>query len=272
MRDLEKIKQHFEIERELAERLRNAPRQERLQLYKKVYDELFERVPDHPQLTRAKNLKLQKQEVFRKLRLVRRFLSPTAVFMEVGAGDCALSRAVAVLVKQVFAVEVSKEITYGAILPKNVELIISDGINIPVPKNSIGVAYSNQLMEHLHPEDAKEQLLNIFKTLVEGGVYICITPNRFSGPHDVSRYFSATAQGFHLKEYTFTELKKLFLSVGFRKVRSYIGGKGFYMPFPQALIIGCEKFLEVLPGRIARSIARTFIFRALLGVIIVGVK
>ena len=60
----------------------------------------------------------------------------------------------------------------------NFELIISDGISIPVPAGSIDFAYSNQLMEHLHPDDAESQLENVFTALRPGGAYLCITPNR----------------------------------------------------------------------------------------------
>ena len=49
-RDL--LRQHYEVERELSDRLRHATREERRSLYGQVYDELYQRVPHHPQLTR----------------------------------------------------------------------------------------------------------------------------------------------------------------------------------------------------------------------------
>ena len=54
----------------------------------------------------------------------------------------------------VYAVEVSEEITGNLAFPRNVRLLLSDGTSIPVPDASVAVAYSNQLMEHLHPDDA----------------------------------------------------------------------------------------------------------------------
>lgn len=50
-RSPERLRAHYEIERELAARLRRSTREQRLQLYGQVYDELFERVSDHPQHT-----------------------------------------------------------------------------------------------------------------------------------------------------------------------------------------------------------------------------
>ena len=54
-RTQEQLRQHFEIERELAAKLKNASAAERKSLYNEVYDELFRRVPDHPQLHRVAN-------------------------------------------------------------------------------------------------------------------------------------------------------------------------------------------------------------------------
>ena len=50
-RSEERLRHHYLVERELADRLRNAPDAERGRLYPQVYDELMRRVPDHPQLT-----------------------------------------------------------------------------------------------------------------------------------------------------------------------------------------------------------------------------
>lgn len=51
-RSLEQIREHYEMEKELANRLRFATKQERRTLYSSLYDQLFTRVPHHPQLTR----------------------------------------------------------------------------------------------------------------------------------------------------------------------------------------------------------------------------
>ena len=74
-------------------------------------------------------------------------------------------------------------------------------------------------MEHLHPEDAFEQLRNIIRALAPGGRYVCITPNRLNGPHDVSSHLDREATGFHIKVYTVTELARLFRAAGFAKAR-----------------------------------------------------
>lgn len=44
------VREHYEIEKELAARLRNASREERRHLYSSLYDDLLRRIPHHPML------------------------------------------------------------------------------------------------------------------------------------------------------------------------------------------------------------------------------
>jgi SAM-dependent methyltransferase len=169
-------------------------------------------------------------------------------------------------------VDVSGQITGDSARPANFTLIISDGCSIPVQGNSVDVAYSNQLMEHLHPDDAAEQLRNIAEALVPGGVYICETPNRLSGPHDVSMYFDTVATGFHLKEYTIAELSTLLRRSGFEHVRAHVGGRGRYVTLSVAPLIWFEKLLGVLPHKIRRSVACSQPVRTLLNIRLGAVK
>lgn len=267
----EQLKEWYEIEKELASRLRHSSRAERRHLYASLYDELYRRVPMHSQLVR-KSASEQTGYIRSQMRFLRRFLKPDVTFLEIGPGDCALAIEAARLVRQVFAVDVSEIITQRAGYPDNFRLILSDGCSVPLPENSVDVAYSNQLMEHLHPDDAVEQLHNIQRVLAPGGVYICITPNRLSGPHDVSKYFETTASGFHLKEYTITELRDAFMAAGFSKVRAYIGLKGIYIAPPVGLLVLWERVLSVLPRRVRRVVANDVPTRLLLRARIVGVK
>lgn len=271
-RSYERVKEHYRIEKELAARLRSAPREERRRLYTAVYDEMFRRVHDHPQLTLKASAASRQAEVAARLKLLRGYLRPDVTYLEVGPGDCALAKAVAQRVRKVYAVDVSNEIAAGIKLPENLELAISDGCTIPVPEGSVDVAYSDQLMEHLHTDDAREQLGNIYRALTPGGVYICITPNRLTGPHDVSRYFDEVATGFHLREYTVGELTKMFRAAGFRKFKILAGGGGFHLPVPPVLVKTIEQFLGVWPATFGRTLARGLPLRLILGAKLVARK
>jgi len=268
----EQIREHYEIEKELAGRLRAASKEERRRLYTALYDELYRRVPLHPQLTQKADPAARAEAVAVQMRLLRRFLTPGSVFLEVGPGDCSLAFEAAKSAKKVYAVDVSGEITKGAARPANFELILSDGSSIPVPAGSVHVAYSNQLMEHLHPDDALEQLRNVYAALAPGGRYVCITPNRLTGPHDVSEHFDEVATGFHLKEYTATELARIFKAAGFSRISAFASYREQFFAVPVFLLKIAESVVAVLPRSSRRQVARRLPFRALLRAAVVGEK
>jgi SAM-dependent methyltransferase len=246
---------HYEVEKELADRLRHSRKEDRAQMYSAVYNELFQRVPLHPQRSRLKDAELIRRRVMDRIPTLAGLLRPDTVFLEVGAGDCQLSLEIARRVKKVYALDVSDQITAGVRPPANFELILSDGTSIPAPPGSVTLAYSYQLMEHIHPEDALEQLGNIYRALAAGGTYMCITPNRVAGPHDISRLYDREARGLHLKEYTIGELNRLFRKVGFRRVRVRLGWRGAFCNWPAWTAEALETLISALPFRIRRPIS-----------------
>lgn len=264
-RSYERLRAHWEIERELATRLRDASRDERAVLYGTVYDELFRRVPDHPQVLRQADSAAQRRAILGNRDLVKQFLAPGDTLLEVGAGDCALSLAMCSHAGRVYAVEVSREIAAAENAPSNFELVITDGRQIPVPPGSIDLVYSNQLMEHLHPDDAAEQLQNIFAALRQGGRYVCLTPNRLLGPSDISQYFEPeVASGFHLREYAAHELRNLFRATGFGSVQTIAALRGRVWAVPIAPIAAAEVLFEALPRSARRRLKRLKLVRKLL--------
>lgn len=274
-RTIEQLKAQYEAEKELARRLRNSTKDERKHLYNSVYEELYKKIPYAPELKQKTDPEGTAWVVEQRMQLLGDFLSSDLVFLEVGPGDCSLSLEVAKHVTKVYAIDVSNEITKTSNIPQNFELVISDGCTIPVPENSISVAFSHQLMEHLHPDDAVEQLQNIYNALTPGGFYICITPNRLSGPHDTSQFFDEVATGYHLKEYTVTEMYELFRKAGFSRISLYKSYKRTHIKIPLfsvtvTIFKGCEEFLGLLPFSLKRKIAKTpMLFR---GMTIVGRK
>jgi SAM-dependent methyltransferase len=229
-------------------------------------------VPHHPQRTRTSNAEAIATIIKEKLLLLSAFLQPSTVFLELGAGDCRLSLKVAERVQTVYALDVSDEITGGIAPPANFKLVISDGTSIPVLRSSVSVAYSYQLMEHIHPDDAAEQLRNVYDVLAPGGIYICITPNRLAGPHDISRYFETVAKGFHLKEYTLAELDALFRATGFHDVKVRAGGLGRFTGLPIGPVRALERMMALLPAPVRRKVANAPIVRNVLLAAMIGRK
>lgn len=257
----DRLRAHYEVERELADRLRAADRETRARLYAEVYDELYRRVPDHPQLRSKVDARARRAMLEDQIGVLRGFLGPDATFMEIGAGDCALCVALAPSVRRVIAVEVSDEVSKGVPPLPNFSLVLSDGQSVPVPPESVSVAYSNQVMEHLHPDDARAQLAGIRAALAPGGVYVCITPNRIAGPHDISKYFDRIATGFHLKEYTVGELAALMREAGFSRVAAIVGARGRFVRVPAAWMSALEGLLMLLPEGLRRRAMRLPVLR-----------
>lgn len=257
-RTFAELKDHYEIERELSDRLRYASKEERRKLYHLVYDERLKRIPLHPLLLQASSSENQTRAVTPQLRLLKHFLKPGMVYLEIGPGDCALAMAMAKYVRQVVAVDVSSGLVQNTPRPDNFELRMTDGISIPVSRNSIDLAYSNDVMEHLHPEDANDQLRNIYHALSPGGEYICITPNRISGPWDISRHFDDVATGLHLKEYSHTELAEALKHAGFSKVRILMSYAGYIIlpSLPVIFVSRIEWMIEKFPRTIRKNFAQ----------------
>ena len=270
-RPLERIQAHYDLERQLADRLRGSDAETRKLLYGQLYDELFASLPDHPQHFRRESERLS--NVKNQYKLLRPLVAADDVFVEVGAGDCQLSYLIAPDVQHAIGVDVSDKVFDPGKAPANFDFVKSDGLGLGLPAESADFVYSNQLMEHLHTDDARQQLVDIYRTLKPGGRYYCITPNAISGPSDVSRYFDRTATGFHMKEYRCRELIDLFRSVGFRKFSVIISAAGRKLAAaPPSLVIPLEATLAALPWPLRQRIARFKPVRIFLGIKLIAVK
>lgn len=255
-RTIERLRHHFEVERELAEKLRNSTRAQRTELYKTLYDELFKRVPDHPRLTRRETPESLARAISARLSILKPLLDKNQTFLEFAPGDCRLSIEVCNYVRYVYAVDISDQSGTLQNIPSNFKLIVYDGYNIDLPENSIDVVFSYQFLEHLHPDDVELHLRLVFKLLKNNGVYLLSTPHAFSGPHDISAYFSDTPQGFHLKEWTYSELFSVAKSVGFKNMSIYRFGKPIESGFLNWLNLTVEKAAGKLPGKVRKKISR----------------
>lgn len=268
---MELIIRHYEVEKELASRIRNAPKTDRHFLYAQIREEFYQRFPHFSLLSASEEeiaTSAQSQMCF-----LRPFLRSDMHFLEVGPGRCGLAFEVAKYVKYVYVVDVSgetKELLKSP--PDNFEFVVSDGVRIPQPENTFDLAYSHQVMEHIHPDDALEQLININNVLKPDGLYICITPNSVCGPHDISKHFDDVATGFHFKEYTNSELHEIFKIAGFRKVVSYVYARGIIIVLPLFVIRLVENILLRVPSRLRKTISNTRLVALLLGIYIVGKK
>jgi len=255
-RDFEEIKRHYEIEKAIAKRLKKATREERKIIYKTMYDELFTKVPDHPRLIKQEDPNTIKKMKKSKFNLVKRFIEKCTVFVEFGPGDCLFAIDLCNHVKFVYGVDISNQIKNPDTLPDNFKLIIYDGYNLKMIENSADVAFSDQLIEHLHPEDIKFHLEMVRKILKPKGVYVFRTPHKFLGPHDISRFFSDKAEGFHLKEWTYCELAEIFRDLKYSYWYGYWYAKGIQIKMPFIYFRILEGTLSILPKMIKKSLSK----------------
>jgi SAM-dependent methyltransferase len=271
-RTVEQIVEHYHLEKRLAATLRRSTRQERRTLYAAVYNELYSSLPHHPRHSRRTSPGQARAHVDSQMCLLRPFLRPDAVFMEIGAGDGILAREVADHVRSVYGVEVSTDTARDTSRPANMLLLQYDGCTIPLAPGSVDVAFSSAVMEHLHPDDAYLQLQNVATALAAGGKYVFYTPHRHMGPGDISKYFDTIATGFHLKEYTFRELQSLLKLAGFRRVQGLVWLKGSYRTVPVVWLIVHETLLGLLPYRMRYAIAWNRFVQRLVQIRIVATK
>jgi SAM-dependent methyltransferase len=255
-RSPERLVAHYALERRLAERLRQAPAAERTRVYSEVYGELFASLPDHPQ--HAGERRDRAQRVAAQLALLLPLVRGGRRYLEIGCGDATVTFGMAPHVRQAFGLDVTDTLVDQPAAPANFRFLRTDGVHIPLPAGSVDLVYSNQLMEHLHPDDAEAQLREVVRVLAPGGVYLCRTPNRLTGPHDISAYFDYQATGFHLREYDYRSLRRLMLAAGFSRVRFVVGGAR-RAPMPFAAAAALESLLDRLPPtprtRTARLVA-----------------
>lgn len=268
-RAADRVLAHFVLERELSDRLRCAPPGARSSVYRDVYGRLFATLPDHPQHRSSADAAARAHV---QLRWIEADLCRDHIFLEIGCGDAAIAFAVAGGVGTAYGLDVTDALIDFAKAPKNFKFLPTGGVEISLPTDTVDIAYSYQLMEHLHPDDAIDQLKEIYRVLKPGGRYFCITPSRVTGPHDVSGYFGYDATGLHLKEYDYGVMRELFRRTGFRNFSCAALVRGRRIRLPYQLIRAAECSLLSLPPLLRASLTSSGPARAVLGLTVVAVK
>lgn len=255
-RSAEAVRNHYEVEREIAARLLRAPREERSGIYRTMYDELFARVPDHPRLLRREDPERTRLHNRSKSTLLRGFLGHDRRVAEFAPGDCRFALELCDRVASVVGIDISDQRGGWESEPENFRLVLYDGYELPLPEGSLDLVFSDQLIEHLHPEDTLLHFRLVHRMLVPGGVYLFRTPHALSGPHDVSRFFSDEPEGFHLKEWTYAEIAPLLRDAGFRRPRAFWNARGARLAQGWSGPVAVERALRALPRGIGRRISR----------------
>lgn len=256
-RSFEQIRNHYLVEKSIADRLKIASREERKHIFSTMYDEVFMRVPDHPRLTIRRSDQLSETASRRKLSAVRKLLNKSLVFMEFAPGDCRFSCEAAKHVQHVYGIDISDQRDPNHAMPENFTLVVYDGYHLDEIKNeSVDVIFSDQLIEHLHESDTRLHFELAHRVLKSGGQYMFRTPHFLTGPHDISQFFSYEPEGFHLKEWTYAEIETLLTELGYSRLDTYWSGKGINIQLPRVYFSLCEIILGKISKRYVRQLTK----------------
>ena len=218
---------------EYAKRLRNASASHRPALYVEAYNTVAglrwgtsDDLTDPERRTAGTNRHLAES--------IRALCSPQDDVIEFGAGRGFTAMIVAPFVRSYVATDISEASLdetrrlIGARCPEaNCRVAKCSGIDIArqFQPGSFSAAVSIDVIEHLHPEDAREHYRQVVQILRPGGHYIIATPNRLSGPHDITRLVYPDAKeplGFHLNETSHSELNRELRLAGFSRVSTFL--------------------------------------------------
>lgn len=265
----ERARAQFEYEREHHARILAAPAgEDRALAFSEAYDGLYAGMRSKIFLDQETE---PKRKAVQKFKLLKRYLTSSSNVAECGPGNFHLAKVVAPHVESLALVDVVNG-NPKAKLPKNCKFYKNDGIHLPAKLNDLDLVWSAHVVEHIHPEEVYDHLVDVRRALAEGGSYVIFTPNRLSGPHDISRRFSNVAEGLHLKEYTVRELRQALKNAGYSKITHYAGGKGLYLKVPAWLPWLTEFKLKLCPRFARRLCASLLPVKAVLGIIIVAQK
>ncbi len=246
---------HWELEKQLTHDLLSTVPEQRWETFERCYSQLYQEIN---WLNKLGSTSSETLEMWRSV-----LGSPPQQIYEIGSGKGDLISYLARCGFDCKATEITRERgeKHVAGACPNLAWKTSDGVHLHhfEPNQTYDVVISDQVIEHLHPEDLETHLKAVQQILVNEGRYIFRTPHRFTGPYDVSRVLELNEpQGMHLKEYTYQELTKALNQAGFdqvsyafvpSKLRSHLQPDQavLFRRFYLQLLLGVERSLALIP-------------------------
>lgn len=165
---------------------------------------------------------------------------------EIGSGDGRLAAALADRGYDCTATEITRERGQKwTAARRGLKWSVSDGVHLDTfeRRASYDAVISDQVIEHLHPDDLVGHFAGAYTILKFGGRYVFATPHAFEGPSDVSRVFgSDRPEGMHLKEYTYGELQDAVYAAGFQRIEAVFR-------LPRAVRVRCHRSVHPAASR-----------------------
>ncbi len=217
---------HWDLERRLRDELLNSDALDRGETYARCYTELYSQLPWLNEFT---NTVEGVPDSARYAMWVAAIGPPPMKIFEIGAGQGRMLRYLASLGHKCTGSDVTVERAAATGDPQNevLESVLDNAVSIgSAGEGEYDRVLSDQVIEHLHPEDIEKHVASVRRMLRPGGRYIVCCPHIYAGPADVSRVFGCDeAIGLHLKEYKWRELVSIVKSAGFDTVFCPIPGR-----------------------------------------------
>lgn len=259
---IEEAKAHARLEGELTDRLLLSTAENRWREFSDAYSRLYRELPWLNESEGAREVRDPRAWDFHAWEAL---VGRGRKLLEIGSGHGHLIRHLSLQGNSCYATEITQE-RGEKFVPKEdvVHWLQMDGVNLTqfVPENSFDVVVSDQVFEHLHPDDHVLHLSEVRKVLVANGRYILRAPHRSTGPHDVSRVFGAADAVFmHLCEPNYLLMRELVERAGFRKVSAVLALRRAGIIMQSALFMRYQMLIDRLENRLAKTHAQRLRFR-----------
>ncbi|MDJ0637267.1 MAG: methyltransferase domain-containing protein [Paracoccaceae bacterium] len=218
---LHHVEKHASLEWDLTGRLKRSDPDERAAVFQSAYNTLYAELP-----WLAGTSGSERHAEWCKV------LKPKSKIIEIGSGAGSLVRFLSDQGHHCVGTELSDQ--RGATLaPRDgsVKWQATDGVHL-TEYHDAGAhdhVISDQVVEHMHPDDLPVHLRSARELLRDGGSYVVRTPHRSAGPHDLSRVFGFDEPCFmHLKEYTIDNFATLAQEAGYRRATMIVAVPTFW--------------------------------------------
>jgi SAM-dependent methyltransferase len=215
----EMILQHWELEKTYTRQLLSSTPQNRWEIFERCYTGLYESLPWLNTLV-LQTEKANRTEDFEDWKAL--LGQPPQRIYEVGSGKGEMINYLSQCGFQCVGTDVTHERGHKHVPDnRNLSWEITDGVHLDkfTSNKSYDIVLSDQVIEHLHPDDIIIHFQSVFEVLKDDGKYIFRTPHVHQGPSDISEVFGCNrSMGMHLKEYTFTEINKSLHLAGFKNI------------------------------------------------------
>jgi 2-polyprenyl-3-methyl-5-hydroxy-6-metoxy-1,4-benzoquinol methylase len=162
---------------------------------------------------------------------------PPRTVLDVGCGTGTLVRALIGCGYDAYGIDISKDVVIKARELANrsfgqgisARFSVGNFLRHDFGKQTFELIHSNDVLEHIHSDEASDFLSKCRRLMCRNGVLWLITPNRLTGPGDATSLrlpWGTPAIGLHLREYTLVELSAMLRQANFRHVESRLFGAG----------------------------------------------